>query len=297
MGLFRRRQRFYFLHIPKTAGSSLGQALVTQYRSHEVLNCPLEDLLRMDLPQIQSRRAYCGHWGTSFYSLLEQPITTISVLRDPFERVVSAVRYSQREGLPREFPEIRQVFARGDWNEIVHHPVIAGLLENIQCLYLGSKIDLRAYLPTPPPGITPSGEPLPYLEYYWAKQRLDGSLPWDEVAAEAKRRLDQLEGVGIFEQLPETTHSLCRLLGLRPPPVLPQKRISPERRGAGPSHYRESLEIPAEAVRRIDELTARDRELYEYARARFTRQLAERRRSIWPLFLIPSKSRPATSGD
>jgi hypothetical protein len=297
MGLFRRRKRFYFLHIPKTAGSSLGQALVTQYRSQEVLNCPLEDLLRMDLPQIQSRRAYCGHWGISFDSLLGQPIPTISVLRDPFERVVSAVRYSQREGLPREFPEIREVFARGDWNEIVHHPVISGLLENIQCLYLGSKIDLRPYLTTPPPGITPSGEPLPYLEYYWAKQRLDGSLPWDEVAAEAKRRLDQLEGVGIFEQLPETTHSLCRLLGLRTPPVLPQKRISPERRGAGQSNYRESFEIPADAVRRIDELTARDRELYEYAQARFTRQLAERRRSFWPLVLTPSKSRPAASGD
>ncbi len=297
VGLFRRSQQFYFLHIPKTAGSSLGQALLSQYRPGEVLNCSVEDLLRMELPQIRSRRAYCGHWGTGLYSLLNRPIPTFSVLRDPFDRVVSAIRYSQREGLPREYPEIREVFARGDWNEILHHSVISGLLENIQCLYLGAKIDLCPHLASPPPGVTRSGEPLPSLEFQWAKQRREGVLPWDELAAEAKRRLDQLEAVGIFEKLPETTRSFCELLGLRVPRELPEKRISPERRKASHAGYRLSGEIPPDAARRIDELTTIDQELYDYARARFARQLAERRRSWWPLWLTRFTTPGAASGD
>jgi hypothetical protein len=295
MGLFRRRKRFYFLHIPKTAGSSLGAALRSHYPPHEILNCTLNQLFQMPLSEVRKRRAYMEHWGTGLFSLLDQPISTLTVLRDPFERTVSGIRFARRQHLPSEQPEIRDVFAGGDWNEIVNHPVASRLIENTQCLHLGTQLDFRPFLASPPEGIARSPEAIPYLEYHWFRQMQAGKIQMDQVLKAAKSRLDQMEMVGIFEQLEDTVQMACRFLGLRPPQSLPRERVSPEKDRDQHTKYRDSAGIPPEAIRRIDELTAFDRELYEYARSRFQRQLAESRRSFWPLSLWSTQRREKAS--
>jgi hypothetical protein len=262
-----------------------GAALLQQYAAGEILIDSLPNLLRMSLEDINSRRAYLGHWGTGLFSLLDRPIATVTVLRDPFERVVSGVRFAHRMQLPEEHPAIREVFARGNWEEIVSHPEASRSLEGMQTLYLGASLDLRKHLATPPPGVEKSPEELSYLEAHWTAEILAGLINMDAVVAEAKRRLDTMEVVGIFEQLPETVERICGCLGFPVPSTLPRERMSPERAAASHRSYRHSGDISPEVIRRIDELTARDREVYEYAQRIFARQQTRQRRSIWPMNL------------
>jgi hypothetical protein len=284
---FRRRPRFYFLHIPKTAGSSVGGALLRGYSPGQILSDDLSDLLQKSLEEINARRAYAGHWGTGLYSLLAQPIPTRTVLRDPFERTISGLRFAKRMHLPREHPELQEVYARADWDEMIDHPIISRHIENMQSLYLGASLDLRQHLAVPPPGIEKSPETLSYLEAHWTNESQSGPIHMDSVVSAAKSRLDSLEVVGIFEQLPETVKRMCGYLGLPVPATLPQLRMSPERTAVPQSTYRQSGEIPPRIIQRIDELTARDQEVYEYARRIFVRQGAAQRRSIWPMNLSP----------
>lgn len=283
MWISNTRRRFYYLHIPKTAGSSLGSVLLQPYAPSTVLNCELGELLQRGRPEINEHLAFAGHWGTGLFSLLDRPIACLTVLRDPFERMISAIRFAQREGHPSEHPEIQAILGRGDLHEIFYHPVVSGAMENTQSLYLGRILDLNGYLEVPPPGIAKSTETIPYLEYKWAIEFQTGVINMDAVVTEAKRQLDRMEVVGLFEQLQETTNLACDFLGIRPPKSLPQQRMSPERMAQGNTTYRGSGTIPPDIVRRIDDLTARDCEVYDYARRIFARQLASRRRRyFWP---------------
>lgn len=283
MWLSKTRRRFYLLHIPKTAGSTLTAVLLSHYPQREILKCLLPELLQMRREEINDHQAFAGHWGRGFSSLLDRQISCLTVLRDPFERTISTIHFAQRENLPREHPEIQAVIARGDLHEIVEHPFVQKMFGCMQAFHLGCFVDLNEHLASPPPGVMKSSETLTYLEYKWATELQAGLVDKNAVVAEAKRQVDRIEVVGIFEQLQETTRLACDYLGIQPPPVLPRKLMSPERTALATTSYRDSGTIPADVVRKIDELTAADREVYDHARHRWARELASRRRRhFWP---------------
>ncbi|MFZ4641411.1 MAG: hypothetical protein ACOYMP_13575, partial [Nodosilinea sp.] len=60
-----------------------------------------------------------------------------------------------------------------------------------------------------------------------------------------------------------------------------RENVSSEKLSLQALTYRESGEIPADVIKRIDELTAIDREIYEYGKTAFTRQLKSRTRRFF----------------
>ncbi len=60
----------------------------------------------------------------------------------------------------------------------------------------------------------------------------------------------------------------------------------------GNTSYRQSGTIPRDVVRKIDEVTARDREVYDDARGIFNRQgVRRRRRHFWPFGFLTAPLR------
>ncbi len=106
----------FFLHIPKAAGSTLSQILRRQYGAPRVLDSypatfrqkihnktGLESARwRYDyfaaLPEAIKHNAavFMGHEGFGFHQALERPSTSITILRDPVERVLSHYYYVRR---------------------------------------------------------------------------------------------------------------------------------------------------------------------------------------------------------
>ena len=92
-----------YCHVPKTGGTSLEQALARNYRPHDVLhiNGPVWQrnpytLFKRGIDQPSQIVMGHYHLGDPLYQWLPTPITHVTLLRDPVERVVSYYHYVRR---------------------------------------------------------------------------------------------------------------------------------------------------------------------------------------------------------
>jgi hypothetical protein len=115
--LFRRErqdatpERFFFVHIMKTGGTTLFQHLTKNFTYGELypnveLDVRYDGLFRQfewkylsDLPpeRVKRIRVYVGHFPYVFTEMLGGDFTTMTLLRDPVERTVSMLKQLRRD--------------------------------------------------------------------------------------------------------------------------------------------------------------------------------------------------------
>jgi hypothetical protein len=83
----------FFLHLPRTAGTTLARVIQRQYPSQATL--PLydsstgEELGKASAERLDGLRAVVGHFYFGAHRFLPKPSTYVTVLRDPVDRVIS----------------------------------------------------------------------------------------------------------------------------------------------------------------------------------------------------------------
>jgi hypothetical protein len=83
----------FFLHLPRTAGTTLARVIGRQYTSEAIL--PLydsstgEEIGSVPPDRLDSLRAIVGHFYFGAHRFLARPSTYVTVLRDPVDRVIS----------------------------------------------------------------------------------------------------------------------------------------------------------------------------------------------------------------
>jgi len=105
-----------FLHIPKTAGTTLNRIIDWEYNPlrifsingryfrtsyQKLTNCPARRLARMQV--------FRGHMPFGLHKLLTQPATYITVLRDPVERTISEYFFAVNRKIHRQHHQISQL--------------------------------------------------------------------------------------------------------------------------------------------------------------------------------------------
>lgn len=92
-----------FMHIPKTAGSTLRTIIDKQYQEDQILNHPngiptFEGLFN-ELSKEEIRNVKCikGHYPFGIHQYFSKPFTYITMLRHPIERVLSLYYYIKSE--------------------------------------------------------------------------------------------------------------------------------------------------------------------------------------------------------
>src|SRR5262245_43916521 len=113
----------YFLHIPKTAGTTFRTLLESRFRPEEV--CPVygrRELAGLAPGALDSYRLFRGHLGFLLPAVLGRPLTILTLLREPVSTVVSMYHFFRR--LPEHplHPVIER--ERLTLDEFVYHPEI-----------------------------------------------------------------------------------------------------------------------------------------------------------------------------
>jgi hypothetical protein len=231
-------QTLLFLHVPKTAGVSVSTYLKGNYAPGRVLEVSPPDYLgseaairRLDPSRKREIGLVLGHFSYGLHQTFEQECRYFSILRDPFERLVSLYRYT------RSTPEHpRHPYARS--MSLVEY-VCSGIhpeLENCQTKMLSGR---------PESNFIAGTSPCTAEDLRRAKAHID----------------DDFVSCGIYEELGGTMSALASCMGWARPKLEHRNRTTKE---AG-------FVLNASDRIAIRELCRFDIDLYEYARERFTR--------------------------
>lgn len=94
------RRNLIFLHIPKTAGQSIHAYFINSFGAAEV--CPartMDQLAYLSVPFLSRFRVYSGHFDWDSVASVAPNAFTMTVLRDPFERILSFYFYLREIGI------------------------------------------------------------------------------------------------------------------------------------------------------------------------------------------------------
>lgn len=145
----------YFLHIPKTVGSSLKCWLADLFGPERTLELYTLSSLAEQLPsQIQNYKYYTGHLGFSLSKFLNQDLKVdiFTWLRDPVRREISQYNYIRQTSAAQiqmhPGPELKNYIhgvINSSISELCHSDVYQGYYDNLQTRMLGGLLPSQSY--------------------------------------------------------------------------------------------------------------------------------------------------------
>ncbi len=232
----------YFLHIPRTGGTTLHELLAAQFPADRVLKGrsrrefpPL--LAEMGADRVARLRFVSAHYDTNAAALLDRPLRFVTMLRDPIARTMSQYEIIKR--MPKHF---------------LHDAVESGAMSFLDWL-----LDPRG------------GE----VERDRQVRQVSGTMDGDPGGAGAGaspdiqsriacERLEDFAFFGIHERFTESIEALHRTFGWDPPADVPRLNPTPV------ENHRGRLTTPERDA--VEALTRLDARLYRYARRLFRRR-------------------------
>jgi hypothetical protein len=102
-------RRLIFLHMPRTGGTALHDALAPAFAPEETCPARFAELYRFGPEELARWRFFSGHFRMDEVRRIPGERVIVTILRDPRERILSLHRFWHRIGLstPEPTPELR----------------------------------------------------------------------------------------------------------------------------------------------------------------------------------------------
>ncbi|WP_297842554.1 sulfotransferase family 2 domain-containing protein, partial [Pseudomonas sp.] len=249
----------YYLHIPKTGGSSFTSFLDSQFDPEEI--CPaqlLPELFQVPLAEMSRYKLFRGHLWHGLNTYVNQSLIYLTMLRDPVQRTISWYSHVKRD--ENAYRHHRVINENWSLLDFVTDSETNWDMINAQTLFLSVDLDYAKL----------SGDPVGYGR---SIVRAHAKRPDDrELLNIAKKRLEECAFFGITERMQDSKHLLSYVMNFYPNFSVPRLNISSNR----PSDH----EISAETIRAINEITRLDQELYNWACQVFEDRFGEMTKSL-----------------
>ena len=91
-------RRLVFLHVPKTAGTTVTKVLASQFSKDDIAPVAnAQELAQLDDEQLLQYRFFAGHFDPGRFRALPGESQFITVLRDPWQRVLSHIFFWKQQ--------------------------------------------------------------------------------------------------------------------------------------------------------------------------------------------------------
>jgi hypothetical protein len=227
------RRAALFMHIQKTAGTTIIEAVRRHYRNDMVSH---GEYLDRDAASLTKTAFISGHFGFEYSRQFMEGRYSFTFLRDPVERVLSLYFFSRSRD-PAEFPIYRA----------------AHEMDLVEYLRAGfDRADIREYV---------WNHQAWQLACGWndPQQRQMTDFTGEELLERAKANLLKFDYVGLAETFADDSKAILANLSVPAPQKLVPANVTPQR-----PHRND---VPAAALRLAEELTTLDAALYAHAKA------------------------------
>ena len=225
------RRPAIFMHIQKTAGTTITEAVRRHYRNDFVSH---GDYLNRDAASLKKTAFISGHFGFEYSRQFMDGRYSFTFLRDPVERILSLYYFSRTRD-PGEYPIYRAAHTLG-----VADYLRAGF----------DREDIKTYV---------WNQQAWQLACGWndPQQRKITDFTEEEILERAKAHVMQFHYIGFAETFAADSKEILANLSVPAPNVLVPANVTPKR------PHRNDL--PAATIRLAEELTCLDAALYEHA--------------------------------
>jgi hypothetical protein len=239
----------YFLHVPKTAGSSFRAHLSALYPPHlinpaqhwdQFFGIPRQDMARC--------RLHMGHFYYPFTNYLPEKLLIVTFQRDPIARVLSRYAHCQRFSHCYH-PNAGQGLSLV---EFLRDPVLGRMAGRSSLFYYGWDFEIMQ-IPRWPLNLLHNGS---ITESLWREQAKLSDAECDRMLDVALERLRGFAFVGLQERYDESLALLSHTMGWPAPAAAPRINVAPNAR-------RQPLTDEETAL--LAEVTRHDRALYDEA--------------------------------
>ncbi|MBB4954221.1 hypothetical protein H4S14_002415 [Agrobacterium vitis] len=263
--LDQQRPRIVFLHLPKTAGTTVHDILIQQFSAEEICPERHDKIERFSPEKIESFKLFSMHGYFNTILCIPEPKKIVTIFREPIERLLSHYQY---------------------W---CSHTVEYLEKTNQNWLSTVKKSDFKAYLKNTQ--FTESENPI-YRSLYNVMTRQmchfelnKNGQPWrddQEILDAALENLEKMDAFGIMEFLPESIDLMCRTLDIPPPQKIAALNNTRENHQKSPDIFEPPppLTIDDEVEELLRHRTRLDTILYEAAKEKFLKQIGVRPRKL-----------------
>ena len=254
----------YFLHIPKTAGTSLRSIVEEQFPKdciapfsymHELAN-----VVKRDKNELENYTLFAGHLGHTLISLLPRTPRVVTMIREPVSRTISRFKNLMRNRARKSVGYERFLDPEATIEDFLSFPPTRRLITNFQVRNLALDFDLtKTYYDDDGQKILPKQAKL--LSY------TKTDMSDDELLAKAKQRLAAFDFVGVTDRFAESMKLLLATFKWTTTMNVPHLNALPDPRLTEQTLSRDTMA-------KIEAYTQLDAELYRFAAELFEQRYA-----------------------
>jgi hypothetical protein len=250
--------RLFFIHVPKTAGTTLIPLIDMHFHEREI--CPAQlwrELVRIPQETLPAYRLFRGHFGGGgLDSFLPKPPICMTMLRAPLPLAVSTFKFIQREPGTRVHKLVHDMNL--DLAGFLDHSETRGKIANKQTRHLSFCLE---HDPESGP-IFMHDESLAVIDG-WVKRHRARVAPRERLER-AKAKLRDCAFFGLVERFEDSMDLMCHTFGWPPVGPVQKLRVAP---------HRDREQLDDTLLKRVAELNDQDIELYAFAERLFDERL------------------------
>jgi hypothetical protein len=207
----RARDPLLFLHMPKTAGTSMRTYLARQYAIGDILPAAnWGDVARGGFDPA-AYRLCAGHFSYNFRPLCAPGTKTLTLLRDPVERYLSHFRHAR---IDPAFDGHHESLRSLNISQVIRDEERAWQWANLQCRWLARSADHRRVVA------------LLHDDPHADPAILETANSHEALVERACEHLDSIDFVGVVEDLDMVSDELVEALGFHPSRPFPIENVA-----------------------------------------------------------------------